>query len=118
MNIIPFSVGVFGDAILQIIVNNSKLDNKWGLKSYFKKHGSFESLFIAGGMLHTFTLMYLSIDPTFNTIGLIIYGSLLDICFRYFYLFPSLNDYYKSNSSIITTFWGYFPFILIKLLLF
>ena len=56
---LAFLVGFVGDAILQFAVNNLGFD--MGLKVYFKQHGKFESLFLAGGIVALAYIIYLSI---------------------------------------------------------
>lgn len=111
-------VGVAGDATLQTIVNNSDDANKFGLKTYFEQHGSLESLFIAGGMMGLFSALYKYIDPEFNTKGLIAYGAILDIIFRFFRetIMPSLDDYYKHFNAIQTIVFAIIPFLMAKYL--
>lgn len=116
-NLIPFSIGAIGDFILQCIVNSSDQNDLWGLKYYFERHGRMESIFIAGGMMQFFTVFYEEIDPSLNTIGLIVYGSLIDLVFRYFDIFNSLENYYQKLSVPVTMFWGFFPLLLFKYIL-
>jgi len=111
-----FLIGFIGDGILQTIVKNSKESNKWGLKTYFETHKSLESLFIASSMMYGFGALYQYIDPKLNSFGLITYGAGLDVLFRNFNLMPTLTDYYKYNSSFVTMFWGFAPFLMSKAL--
>lgn len=107
-------VGFFGDLGLQAIVNNSKEDNKYGLKTYFKQHGILESAFIGSGMMGIFTLIYKMIDPSYNKIGMCIYGGGLDILFRNYHktIFPSLTDYYKNLTPEMSLIWGVIPILM------
>ncbi len=90
-----FLVGFFGDAILQLSSPVLGGPTGWGLTPYFKQHGRVEALFIAGGMMVLFYIIYLYIfrlSP--NYVHLAIYGVLLDLLFRWFRIFPSLDGYY------------------------
>jgi hypothetical protein len=104
--IITFFVGFFGDTLLQL---GSKYGmggpTGWGLKEYFEQHGSVESLIIAGGMMTLFysILMILKVPINFQT--LIVYGIFLDLLFRKFRIFPSLDGYYKYLGYIGSAFW-------------
>ena len=52
--------GFAGDAVLQYLSTFTYLSGKtgWGLKEYFRQHGKAESLFIAGGMMTLFYVIY------------------------------------------------------------
>jgi hypothetical protein len=111
---ISFIVGFVGDALIQI---GAKLglggSTGWGLNSYFKQHGSAESLFIAGGMMTLFYIIYLYLLPfKINYINLAIYGLILDIIFRKLRLFRSLDGYYKYLNYFWTGFWGAIPLMM------
>jgi len=107
-------VGMVGDGILQFIVKNSKDVDLWGLKTYFRLHGRAESIFVAGGMLGFFSMMYSIYDPTFSTPGLCLYGAILDLIFRYCHVFPSLGAYYAHFSVALTILWAIIPFLMVK----
>lgn len=109
------AVGLIGDASLQLIVKSSE-ENKFGLKTYFEQHGTWESLFTAAGMMGVFTYLYKKIDPKLMTGGLIAYGTVLDLLFRYLELMPSLKDYYKHFSVIQTIAFAIIPFLMVKML--
>jgi len=90
-----FLVGFFGDAFLQVTSPVLGGPTGWGLTPYFKQHGRAEALFIAGGMMVLFFIIYLyvfKLKP--NYLYLAIYGIVLDLLFRWFNIFPSLQGYY------------------------
>ena len=113
--------GFLGDAGLQFLVKGVKGvkgglpplggTTGWGLKEYFAQHGSAESLFIAGGMLSLFYLVYLVVLPP-NPVYLAVYGVLLDLVFREFALFPSLTGYYRHLNYFWSAFWGAVPMVI------
>jgi len=109
-------VGILGDALLQF--SNAYLpfggNTSWGLKPYFKQHGSRESLFIAGGMLALFYLIYiyvfhlcLHIPITYTNIA--IYSILLDLFFRETMFFQSLKEYYQYFNYFWSAVWAVIP---------
>jgi len=111
-------VGFVGDALLQL--SAKYLRTGLGLRPYFAQHGSMESLFIAGGMLTLFYVIYLYIIrlPVTYTY-LAIYGFLLDLFFRKTMIFPSLTGYYKyfeiyafPLNYILSGVWGAIPMML------
>ena len=101
--------GFLGDIMLQIM---SKFTSGWGLKPYFKQHGSVESTFIAGGMMALFFIIYdlTRLPITWYYLG--IYGILLDLLFRITMLFPSLKGYYNHLSYFESGIWGAIPAII------
>jgi len=105
-------VGFIGDFLLQL---GSKLGlggpTGWGLKDYFAQHGSIESLFIAGGMMTIFYVLYLLVLKP-NYLYLAIYGIVLDFIFRKLNVFPSLNGYYKYFNYFWSAVWGAIPLML------
>lgn len=112
-------VGFIGDAFLQIATKYLKLGGKtgWGLNEYFKQHGSMESLFIAGGMLAIFYVFFIYIlhkqlNVPYNALSIIIYAILLDLFFRLFKVFPSLNGYYKHLNYFWSAVWAIIPMLL------
>ena len=105
-------VGFFGDGILQLLVKKQK-DSGWGLKEYFKEHGSRESMFIAAGMMTIFYSIYIVIlNLPIKWYYLAIYGILLDLIFRYTMLFPSLKEYYANLNYFWSGFWGVIPMLI------
>jgi hypothetical protein len=105
-------VGSVGDSLLQTFLNIGILDDKnIGLKKYFSQHGKLESVFIAGGMIASFSAAYSLVDPSMNLVGLSIYGTGLDILFRQTHkeIFPSLEEYYKKMSLVNSALWGAIP---------
>lgn len=108
-----FLVGFFGDATLQIISPKLGGPTGWGLKEYFEQHGKAESLFIAGGMMALFFMIYIyvfKLPP--NYVYLAIYGVLLDLLFRKLVIFPSLDGYYKYLNYFWSGFWQAFSMVL------
>jgi hypothetical protein len=105
-------VGFIGDFLLQL---GSKLGlggpTGWGLKDYFSQHGSIESLFIAGGMMTIFYVLYLLVLKP-NYLYLAIYGIVLDFIFRKLNVFPSLKGYYKYFNYFWSAVWGAIPLML------
>jgi len=124
--LISFLVGFFGDLLLQLGVKfGFGGETGWGLKGYFKQHGCIESLFIAGGMMTLFHILVLNLN--WNEMGLLkgliylsIYGIILDLLFRKFMIFPSLEGYYNYFNYFWSGFWEVFsmclPFVIMKLL--
>ena len=107
--IIACLTGFLGDGILQVL---SKYTSGWGLKPYFKQHGSIESLFIAGGMMALFFIIYDFTGLPINWFYLGIYGVLLDLLFRKTMLFPSLKGYYNHLNYFESAIWGAIPAII------
>lgn len=90
--------GFAGDAVLQYLSTFTYLSGKtgWGLKEYFRQHGNAESLFIAGGMMTLFYVIYFVIlCLPLNLFYLAISGVIIDWIFRVTMLFPSLQGYYN-----------------------
>lgn len=110
-----FGVGFMGDFLLQLIVDYR--GDLAGLKKYFEQHGKLESMFIAGGMMYCFGYIFELSEFEKNYQNLFFYGGLLDIIFRQYGLFESLNDsYYKELNSFQSFIWGGIPMILPKLI--
>lgn len=107
-------VGFVGDGLLQIGSRHLNMGGPtgWGLKGYFRLHGSAESTFIAGGMMSIFyVIYYLSRIPISYT-NLAIYGILLDFIFRKTMLFSSLKEYYQYLNYFWSAVWGAIPMII------
>ena len=108
--------GFVGDASLQILTKYLGMGSStggWGLKKYFKQHGSPEALFIAGGMMTIFYVIYiyfLRLPLTWYYLAL--YGIILDYIFRKLEIFPSLDGYYKALNYFWSAFWGAVPLLL------
>ncbi len=105
--------GFFGDAILQLLTRFMGGETGWGLKTYFHQHGYAESLFIAGGMMTLFYIIYLIIfglPPVWYLLAL--YGIILDLIFRVTMIFPSLKEYYIQLNYFWSAFWGAVPMIM------
>jgi len=107
-------VGFIGDFLLQM---GSKLGlggtTGWGLKEYFSQHGGIESLFIAGGMMTIFYVIYIYLLKfKVNYINLAIYGIVLDFIFRKLNVFPSLKGYYNYFNYFWSAVWGAIPLML------
>ena len=104
-----FIIGMIGDFLLQQIVKYHPKGDFAGLKSYFKIHGQFESLFIAGGMMYFFGMLFDLLKQPKTFFNLAIYSSILDILFRQFRLFPSLDGYYKALTPLQSIIWAIIP---------
>lgn len=107
--------GFIGDAILQFLTQKMGMGGEtgWGLKPYFRQHGSVESLFIAGGMMTLFYILFLvvlQIPPLWYY--LVIYGIVLDWIFRVTMIFPSLEGYYAHLNYFWSAFWGAIPMLI------
>ena len=121
MDIVSLScvTGFAGDALLQAGVKlNMGGPSGWGLKDYFKQHGAVEALFIPGGMLTIFFVIYiyvLQLPLTYTNLA--IYGVVLDFIFRKTMLFPSLDQYYEYFNYFWSAVWGAIPMMIPLLLL-
>lgn len=105
--------GFIGDASLQYLTQYMGGETGWGLKEYFKLHGPAESLFIAGGMMTLFYIIYfVFLELPLNWYYLAIYGVILDWIFRETMLFPSLEGYYKALNYFWSAFWGAVPMMM------
>jgi hypothetical protein len=105
--------GFIGDASLQVLTKYMGGESGWGLTEYFKLHGPVESLFIAGGMMTLFYIIYfVLLELPLNWYYLAIYGVILDWIFRETMLFPSLEGYYKALNYFWSAFWGAVPMIM------
>lgn len=106
-NVLLFAcfTGFFGDVILQ----TTTLGTQGGLDSYFQQHGRVESLFIAAGMMTLFYALMLvaRIPLTFFTVSVV--GVFIDLCFRQFRVFPSLDSYYETLNYFWSAFWIIIP---------
>lgn len=107
-------VGFIGDLCLQIMTYYGMGGKTgWGLNSYFQLHGRVESLFIAGGMMALFYIIYIyGLKLELNIVNLSIYGIVLDFIFRKLRLFPSLDGYYRHLNYFWSAFWGAVPMII------
>jgi hypothetical protein len=105
--------GFAGDAALQYLSTFMGGETGWGLKEYFRQHGKAESLFIAGGMMTLFYIIYFVIlGLPLNWFYLAIYGVVLDWIFRAAMLFPSLKGYYNHLNYFWSGFWGGTPMLM------
>ena len=107
--------GFIGDAMLQALTQFWNFGGKtgWGLIEYFRLHGAAESMFIAGGMMTLFYVLYLVVFgfPA-KWYYLAIYGIILDLIFRKTMLFSSLTGYYKQLNYFWSGFWGAVPMMM------
>jgi hypothetical protein len=108
-------IGFIGDASLQFLTKQVGLGGAtgWGLNPYFRLHGTNESLFIAGGMMTIFYIIFLFVlrlPPTWYYLS--IYGVVLDLIFRVTMLFPTLEDYYRALNYTESAFWGAVPMLM------
>lgn len=122
MNFVEASVliGAVGDLGLQKIVQlrkNEQNPNPFGLDSYFSKRAPLTSIMNAAGMMGVYALIYKKLDPSLNTIGILVYSTILDTIYRNYHsvLMPSLKDYYDSLSPIQTIPSAFLPFYAAKL---
>ena len=105
--------GFIGDATLQFLTKFMGGDTGWGLKEYFKQHGSAEALYIAGGMMTLFYVIYLvllGLPPIWYYLA--VYGVILDWIFRVTMIFPSLKGYYTQLNYFWSAFWGAVPMLM------
>ena len=110
---IALFVGFVGDLLLQIMTKHGLGGSSgWGLKEYFVQHGFRESTFIAGGMLALFYVLYNITGLPFTILNMFLYGILLDLVFRLFRIFPSLDGYYKYLNYFWSALWGAIPMII------
>jgi hypothetical protein len=111
--IISCLTGFAGDFLLQI---GAKLGlggpTGWGLNEYFKQHNSIESLFIAGGMMTLFYVIFILSKIPINYTNLAIYGVILDFLFRKLMIFKSLKGYYTWFNYFWSAVWGAIPMML------
>jgi hypothetical protein len=110
-------VGFIGDLLLQVGSKYLKLGGPdgWGLKDYFTQHGSAESLFIAAGMMAIFYQIFFMFVklPTIYVIPLLaLYGIILDLIFRKFMVFKSLQGYYQYFNYFWSAVWAAIPLII------
>lgn len=99
--IIAALVGFIGDALTQLAMNK-KIVHLAGLEEYFQRHGKVESMFIASAILSLFYAIYLMLNLPLKWYYLAIYGIVLDIIFRRFRVFPSLDKFYSSYNYLQT----------------
>ena len=91
---ISCAVGIIGDTGLQM---------SGAMKPYFERHGRAESIFLACGMFAIFSILYFHVFNFPRTyVALFAYGLVLDAIFRSTMLFPSLKEYYETNSIFFT----------------
>jgi hypothetical protein len=107
-------VGFAGDFSLQVATQKLGMGGPtgWGLLEYFDQHGSAESLFIAGGMMTIFYVIFIQLGYQLNYKNLAIYGIILDFIFRKLVIFPSLKGYYESLNYFWSAFWGAVPLMM------
>ena len=107
--------GFAGDAALQVMFEQFQMGGPtgWGLKEYFAQHGRVESLFIAGGMMSLFFVVYvyvLKLPLEYKYLAM--YGVVLDLIFRKLELFPSLKGYYEYFGYGGSALWGAIPAVI------
>ena len=116
--IITCIVGFIGDFLLQTGASAGMGGpTGWGLNDYFKQHGKTESLFIAGGMMTIFYVIFILLKIPFTYLNLAIYGIVLDFLFRKFNIFNSLQGYYSYFNYFWSAVWGAIPMIIPFLIL-
>jgi hypothetical protein len=100
---IAIFTGFIGDATLQIWAKMGLGGpNGWGLNKYFNQHGPAESLFVAGGMMGLFYATFMLTGLPVTYVNLSIYGIIIDLLFRKFMIFKSLDGYYMYYSYFKT----------------
>ena len=115
MNLIGIAclTGLIGDFTLQTGVKMGfGGPTGWGLKEYFKQHGSGEAMFTAAGMMALFYTLFLMSGIKVNFRNLAIYGVLLDLIFRKLMIFGSLKGYYEYFNYFWSAVWGIIPLCL------
>ena len=115
MNLIGIAclTGLIGDFTLQTGVKMGLGGpTGWGLKEYFKQHGSGEAMFTAAGMMALFYTLFLMSGIKVNFRNLAIYGVLLDLIFRKLVIFGSLKGYYEYFNYFWSAVWGIIPLCL------
>jgi len=108
---VAFLVGFFGDLFLQILCKSTSFD--YGLRDYFTQHNGPEALFIAGGMMALFMIIYNLTGLPLKWQYLAVYGVILDLLFRTFNIFPSLEGYYSSLNHFWSGLWQSVSMVLI-----
>jgi hypothetical protein len=108
---VAFRGGFFGDLFLQFLANNTFFD--YGLREYFAQHNGPEALFIAGGMMAFFMIIYNLTGLPLKWQYLAVYGVILDLLFRTFNIFPSLKGYYSSLNHFWSGLWQAVSMVLI-----
>ena len=104
--------GAIGDFLLQMMVKQGMgQPDGWGLKPYFARHGPAESIFLAAGMMGLFYAAYVALGLPLNLVWLAVYGILLDLAFRVFRIFPSLDGYYQHLNYFWSAVWGAIPLV-------
>ena len=111
-----FITGIVGDSILQFLQYRGV---EMGLKEYFEQHGIVESLFIASSVLVSTYILYNTVFGfKFSYLGLAVFGFLVDICYRYLNVLPSLKGMYKfpvvQVSLIAGSFCAVLPYFIYK----
>jgi len=115
MNLIGIAclTGLIGDFTLQTGVKMGLGGpTGWGLKEYFKQHGSGEAMFTAAGMMALFYTLFLMSGIPVTFMNLAIYGVLLDLIFRKLMIFGSLKGYYEYFNYFWSAVWGIIPLCL------
>ena len=106
---LAFAVGFLGDLAAQMLPHGQ------GLSTYFRQHGKFESMLIAGAALTLVFSMYYLTGLEFTPWTVLILGVMIDLVARGG-LIPSLKPFYSSTgilASIITA--GIIPVLLVWL---
>jgi hypothetical protein len=131
-----FLVGAVGDVLLQIGVGGFGFS--FGLREYFARHGSRESVLIAGGLVAATTWVALLIlDGVADAFGLeagtrrfssdsnswihtlvylFLFGAVIDNAFRYGRILPSLDGMYAELSPPVSMFFAGGPLVLAGLI--
>jgi hypothetical protein len=114
------AVGLIGDGILNWATQDGSKYN-FGLRGYFKTHGSLEAMFIAGTIMWVTMWLALKAWPHGNRhphiiLFLFLFGSITDILYRELRLMPSLDGMYEEFSPMVSMFWAGGPLVLAYLI--
>lgn len=105
--------GAVGDMMLQVLVARGFGGSTgWGLKSYFQQHGSREAIFVAAGMLGLFYAVYEALGLPKKWYWIALYSIILDLLFRVFRIFPSLDGYYRHLNYFWSAVWAIIPMLI------
>lgn len=108
-----FFVGLLGDAALQALAAGP-MPNLAGLSPYFARHGVFEAMCIAAGIMWIATWAYLQLGLPWHPVPLFAYGAALDVVWWGLNLMPTLEDtYYAAMSGPLSALWGGIPMLLV-----
>lgn len=112
--IFALATGAIGDLLLQVLVNKAGMGGPtgWGLKPYFRQHGSGEAICTAAGMLGLFYALYILLKLPLKWWAIALYSIVLDLVFRKFRLFQSLDGYYAHLNYFWSAIWAIIPMLI------